>query len=91
MSKAFKDTKSTELGFEDKLTFGKFKDCRICDIINEEYDYLIFLEKEGYVKYNIYLIEKIKQVAGFELDRVDYTNEVEPFLSDFEDIPEVFF
>jgi len=67
---------------EDKLTFGKFKDCRICDIINEDYEYLIFLEKGGYVKYNIDLTEKIKQIAGFELEKAHYEEEIAPYLED---------
>lgn len=81
MSKPFNKIKSTVLGYTDKLTFGKFKNCRICDILAEEYEYLIFLEKEGYVKYNIYLTEKIKQVAGFELEKVHYEQEIRPWVS----------
>ena len=88
MSKAFKDTKSSILGYTDKLTFGKFKDCRICDILDEEYEYLIFLEKDGYVKYNNDLIERIKQKAGFELEKVHYQQEILPYLTDdYDDIP----
>lgn len=82
MSKPFNQIKSTLLGMEDKLTFGKFKDCRICDIIEDNYEYLIFLEKEGYAKYNVYLTEKIKQIAGFELEKVHYQQEIIPYLMD---------
>lgn len=85
MAKAFKDIKSTTLGLEDILTFGKYKGCRICDIIEDETSYLIFLEKEGYVKYNRDLTEKIKQIAGFELEKVHYEQEILPYLE--EDMP----
>lgn len=68
---------------EDKLTFGKFKDCRICDIVDDNYEYLIFLEKEGYVKYNIYLTEKIKQIAGFEREKAHYEQEEAPWEDGF--------
>ncbi len=80
MAKAFKDIKSTLLGYTDKLPFGKFKDCRICDILAEEYEYLIFLEKDGYLKYNRDLTERIKQKAGFELEKVHYVQEILPYL-----------
>lgn len=90
MSKPFSQIKSTLLGPEDILTFGKYKGCRICDILNDNYEYLIFLEKEGYVKYNRYLTEKIQQVAGFELEKVHYAEEIAPYLLadwDEDDIP----
>lgn len=84
MSKPFSQIKSILLGMEDKLTFGKFKDCRICDIVDDNYEYLIFLEKGGYVKYNTYLTEKIKQIAGFELEKVHYEQEVLPYLVEYD-------
>lgn len=88
MAKAFSSIKSSDLGWEDKLTIGKFKDCRICDIAAEEYEYLIWLEKEGFVKYNKYLTDRLKQIAGFELEKVHYAEEVLPYLlSDWDDLP----
>ncbi len=89
MSKPFFKIKSTTLGLEDILTFGKYKGCRICDIIDDETSYLIFLEKGGYVKYNIDLTEKIKQIAGFELEKVHYQQEIHPWIAEDwdDDIP----
>lgn len=88
MSKPFCKIKSTVLGLEDILTFGKYKGCRICDLIEDETSYLIFLEKDGYVKYNNDLIERIKQKAGFELEKVYYQQEILPYLiDDYDDIP----
>lgn len=93
MAKAFKDIKSTLLGYTDKLPFGKYKGCRICDIIEDETSYLIFLEKGGYIKYDTFITEKIKQIAGFELDKVHYQQEILPYIKeydnygDFDDIP----
>lgn len=70
MAKPFKDLIPTELGIFDSLTFGKFIGCRICDILAEEYDYLIWLERSGHVKYNRYLSDRIRQEAGFEDDNL---------------------
>lgn len=89
MAKAFKDIKSTLLGYTDKLPFGKFKDCRICDILAEEYEYLIFLEKDGYLKYNRDLTERIKQKAGFELEKVHYAEEEAPWEDGYEDYGDI--
>lgn len=66
MAKSFSKLKDPKLGLEDKLTFGKFKDCRICDIIQDHYEYLIWAEKEGYVKFQAIVTETILETACFE-------------------------
>lgn len=83
MAKSFNSLKSNELGELDKLTFGKFKDCRIIDLIPENYEYLIFLEKSGIVKYNKGLIEKIKQKAIKEGWERHNREEVDPYKDDY--------
>lgn len=65
MAKSFSNLKDPKLGLTDKLTFGKFKDCRICDLIEDQYDYLIWIEKEGYVKYQQIVVETIQETANF--------------------------
>lgn len=52
MAKAFTQLKSPKLGLLDKLTFGKLKDCRLCDVIQDHYEYLIWAEKQGFVKFD---------------------------------------
>lgn len=66
MALNFKNLKDPKLGLLDKLTFGKFKDCRICDIIKDHYEYLIWAEKQGYVKFQQIVTETIIEAANFE-------------------------
>lgn len=51
MSIPFSKARDPKLCLTDKLTFGKFKDCRLCDIIQDHYEYLIWANKQGYVQF----------------------------------------
>lgn len=65
MAKSFKTLKDPKLGLLDKLTFGKLKDCRVCDVIQDHYEYLIWAEKQGYVKFQQIVVETIQETAHF--------------------------
>lgn len=62
----FSKLKDPQLQLLDKLTFGKFKDCRLCDIIQDHYEYLIWIEKNGYVKYSKEVTDVILEQAHFK-------------------------
>ena len=66
MSKSFLKLKDPRLGLTDKLTFGKLKDCRVCDVIEDHYEYLIWAEKQGYIKFQEIVVETIQEVAGYK-------------------------
>lgn len=61
----FNKLKDPKLGLLDKLTFGKLKDCRVCDVIEDHYEYLIWAEKQGYVKFQEIVVETIQEAANF--------------------------
>lgn len=65
MAKSFNTLKDPKLGLLDKLTFGKLKDCRVCDVIQDHYEYLIWAEKQGYVKFQQIVVETIQETANF--------------------------
>ena len=65
MAISFNKLKDLKLGILDKLTFGKLKDCRVCDVIQDHYEYLIWAEKQGYCKYQKIVIETIQEAANF--------------------------
>ena len=65
MAKAFSSIKDPKLSLTDKLTFGKLKDCRVCDVIQDHSEYLIWAEKQGYVKFQQIVIETIAEHAGY--------------------------
>ena len=62
----FKNIKDPKLGLLDKITFGKLKGCRVCDVIEDYYDYLIWAEKQGYIKLQPIVIETIQNAANFQ-------------------------
>ena len=66
MALNFKNLKDPKLGLLDTLTFGKLKDCRVCDVIEDHYEYLIWAEKQGYVKYQQEVTDLILEQAHFE-------------------------
>lgn len=57
----FSKLKDPKLGLLDKLTFGKLKDCRLCDVIQDHYRYLTWIKEEGYVKYQQEVLDLIEE------------------------------
>lgn len=66
MAKSFSTLKDPKLGLLDKITFGKLKDCRVCDVVEDHYEYLIWAEKQGYVKFQQEVTDLILEQAHFE-------------------------
>ena len=66
MAVSFNKLKDPKLQLTDKLTFGKFKDCRLCDIIQDHYEYLIWAEKQGFVKFSREAEILIAEQASFK-------------------------
>lgn len=65
MAKAFKTLKDPKLQMTDKLMFGKLAGCRVCDVIQDHYEYLIWAEKQGFVKYSQEVTDVILEAASF--------------------------
>ena len=66
MAITFKNIKDPKLGLTDVISFGKLKGCRVCDVIEDYYEYLIWAEKQGYLKFQAIVIEVIQDAANFE-------------------------
>ncbi len=80
----------------DQLPLGKFKDCRICDVAPDHYDYLIWLEKEKFVHFSKETIALVQKYAGFAEEARHYEEEVVPYMVEsqyasrrdfFDDVP----
>ena len=65
MAVSFKNIKSTVLDMTDKITVGKLQGCRVCDVIEDHYEYLIWADKQGLLKFKAIVIETIKEQANF--------------------------
>jgi hypothetical protein len=79
MAIQFKSIKSSKLGLTDKITFGKFANCRVCDLIEDQHEYLIWAEKSGFVKFEQTVVDKLLKVAGFSEQQRYYNEEVRPW------------
>lgn len=66
MAISFNKLKDPKLGLLDKLTFGKLSGCRVCDVVQDHYEYLIWCEKQGFVKFNREVEILICETASFE-------------------------
>lgn len=89
MAIGFNKLKSSLLAPTDVLAFGKFSGCRVCDIVEDNYEYLIWAEKAGLVKYSRDTIAMVLKVANFELEKQHYEEEIKPYLDSFEDVPDL--
>ena len=85
MAKTFGNLKSTKLDMLDRLTMGRFANCRICDIIEEDFEYLIWLNKNGYVNFTAPVMSDLLARAGFKEAEEYYQNEIAPWKDD--DVP----
>lgn len=83
MAVSFKKLKDPKLGLTDIITFGKLKDCRVCDVAQDHYEYLIWAEKNGYVKFQAEAISLIQEQASFARWEIHQAEEVDPYKDDF--------
>lgn len=91
MAVSFKNLKSPKLGLTDLITFGKLKGCRVCDVAQDHYEYLIWAEKNGFVKFQPEVIELIQEQASFARWEIHQAEEVDPWKDNFQLPADVFF
>ena len=80
MAISFKNIKSTVLDMTDQIKVGKLAGCRVCDVIHDHYEYLIWAEKQGFLKFTKIVIETIQEHAHFKGQERHYEEEVKPWL-----------
>ena len=66
MAKSFTKLKDPKLQLTDTLRFGKLNGCRVCDVIQDHYEYLIWCEKQGFVKFSKEVELLIAETASFK-------------------------
>ena len=82
MSLQFKKLKSPLLGLQDQIPFGKLKGCRVCDVVQDHYEYLIWAEKQGLVKYQAIVVETLQEAAQFAAAEQHYQEEIKPWIDE---------
>lgn len=85
MAKSFKSLKDPKLHLTDKLPFGKYKDCRIIDIMPDSWEYLMWLSKNTKVPFGQDVLDEItKHFKGYE-DKRHEEEEIKPWQEDITD------
>jgi uncharacterized protein (DUF3820 family) len=82
MALQFSKLKNPRLGLTDTITFGKLAGCRICDVAQDHYEYLIWAEKSGFVKFQPEVVQLIQEQANFAAWQINYEQEVKPWFED---------
>ena len=80
MALQFNKLKNPKLGLTDTLTFGKLKGCRVCDVAQDHYEYLIWAEKSGFVKFQPDVITLLQEQASFAAWQINEAEEVAPYM-----------
>lgn len=86
MSKSFGKISLGELVLQDKLPIGKLKGCRLCDILETEYEYVIWLENNGHIRLHQEVVAKAQEYKARDEAEQHYRDEVEPW-QDYGDVP----
>lgn len=68
----------------DKILVGKLQGCRVCDVIPDHYEYLIWADKQGLMKFTKIVVETIQEHANFKAWSIHQDEEVKPWLDDYE-------
>ena len=80
MALQFNKLKNPKLGLTDTITFGKLKGCRVCDVAQDHYEYLIWAEKSGFVKFQPDVITLLQEQASFAAWKINEAEEVAPYM-----------
>ena len=82
MAKSFKSLKDPKLHLTDKLPFGKYKDCRIIDIMPDSWEYLMWLSKNTGVQFGQDVFDEItRHFRGYEDNRHE-EEEIKPWMQE---------
>ena len=82
MAVGFSKLKSPLLDMQNKIMVGKLSGCRVCDVIADYYEYLIWAEKAGLFKFTKIVTETIQEHAGYKAQQRFFEEEVKPWLED---------
>jgi hypothetical protein len=82
MAIQFKKLKSPLLDMTDKIMVGKLQGCRVCDVIEDHYEYLIWANKCGMLHFTKIVTETISEHAGYKNQQCFIEEEVKPYLED---------
>ena len=86
MAKTFNSLKNTSLQLSDKLTFGRFKDCRICDVLETDWEYLKWLSQNTKVNFSKSVLDAISAKWNAFTAEQHYQEEIAPWIAEGREI-----
>ncbi len=86
MAKTFTSIKNPALQLTDQLPFGKFKGCRICDILEDDWEYLKWMKQNTSINFSRPVLDSITARFSAWADETHYNEEVAPYLNNDADI-----
>lgn len=86
MAKSFSNIKKS-LGLLDFIPIGKYKQCRVDSIIEQDHDYLIFMDSEKILVFAPEVIDRLKNKFSADSIEVTYDDVDEEAQYSSEDIP----
>ncbi len=86
MAKSFNTIKSTKIGLYDKLTFGKYKDCRVIDLLPDNWEYLKWLIQNTSKQFDKAVEAKITECFAMEESYRHYVEEEQPWIKEAREI-----
>lgn len=75
----FNKLKDPKLDLLDKFTFGKFQMCRVCDILEEDYDYVLWLHGKNPQLFAAEVISEAKLLKKEATEKQYYEEERKPY------------
>ena len=66
----------------DKIMVGKLSGCRVCDVIPDHYEYLVWANKQGLLHFTKIVVETISEHAGYKDQQRFIEEEIKPYLED---------
>lgn len=79
MAISFNKIKDPKLGLLDKFTFGKFQMCRICDILEDNYEYVLWLHSKQPDLFSPIVIAEATQFKREAAQKIYEEEEVKPY------------
>jgi len=79
MAITFNKLKSPKLDLLDKFTFGKFQDCRVCDILPENYEYVLWLHEKSPYMFTTVVVSHARQLKMETVAKIHKKEEEDPY------------
>ena len=87
MAKSFKTLKDPKLHLLDMITIGKYKGCRVDSIVEQDHEYLIFMDTKKILSFSQEVLDKLKNKFSADSIEVAYDDVDEEAQYSDEDIP----